>query len=84
MCLGVPGRLSEWLDRDPLLARGWVEFGGIRREIHLACVPEAEVGDYIVVHAGIAISRIDAREAERLLAELRAAGEVTAPPEEEP
>ena len=39
MCLGVPGRLSEWLDRDPLLARGWVEFGGIRREIHLAYDP---------------------------------------------
>jgi len=83
MCLGVPGRLSEWLDRDPLLARGWVEFGGIRREIHLACVPEAEVGDYVVVHAGIAISRLDADEAERLLAELRRAGEATSPAEDE-
>jgi hydrogenase expression/formation protein HypC len=83
MCLGVPGRLSEWLDRDPLLARGWVEFGGVRREVHLACVPEAEVGDYVVVHAGIAISRVDAREAERLLAELGSAGEDACPPERE-
>jgi len=83
MCLGVPGRLSEWLDRDPLLARGWVEFGGVRREVHLACVPEAEVGDYVVVHAGIAISRVDRFEAERLLAELRGAGEAPSPPEDE-
>jgi hydrogenase expression/formation protein HypC len=84
MCLGVPGRLCEWTDRDPLLARGWVEFDGIRREIHLACVPGAEVGDYVVVHAGIAISLIDSGEAERLLAELRSAGEAAPPAEDEP
>jgi hydrogenase expression/formation protein HypC len=83
MCLGVPGRLCEWIDRDPLLARGWVDFGGVRREIHLACVPEADVGDYVVAHAGIAISRLDAREAERLLTELRNAGEATEPTEDE-
>lgn len=80
MCLGVPGRLTAWLDRDPLLARGLVEFGGVRRECHLACVPEAEVGDYVVIHAGIAISRVDAVEAERLLRELQSAGEATSPP----
>lgn len=80
MCLGVPGRLVAWLDRDPLMARGQVEFDGIRRECHLACVPEAEVGDYVVVHAGIAISRVNAVEAERLLRELWSTGEATAPP----
>jgi len=80
MCLGVPGRLTEWLDRDPLLARALVEFDGVRRECHLACVPEAEPGDYVVVHAGIAISRIDAVEAARLLDALRLGGEPTAPP----
>ncbi len=79
MCLGVPGRLVVWLDRDPLLARGQVEFDGIRHECHLACVPEAEVGDYVVVHAGIAISRIDGVAAERMWRELRSAGEATAP-----
>lgn len=86
MCLGVPGRLTEWLDRDPLLARGMVEFDGVRRECHLACVPEAAVGDYLVVHAGIAISRIDTGEAERLLRELQSAGEPTSPdvPEDAP
>jgi hydrogenase expression/formation protein HypC len=79
MCLGVPGRVIEWLDRDPLLARAQVEFDGVRRVCHLACVPEAEVGDYVVVHAGIAISRIDTDAAERLLAELRSLGEATTP-----
>jgi hydrogenase expression/formation protein HypC len=82
MCLGVPGRLTEWIDRDPLLARGWVEFDEIRREVHLACVPEAEPGDYVVVHAGIALSRVDAAEAERLLSELRSAGESARPAED--
>jgi hydrogenase expression/formation protein HypC len=83
MCLGIPGRLTAWLDRDPLMARGTVEFGGVRRECHLACVPEAEVGDYVVVHAGIAISRIDVAEAEKLLRELASADEMISPPEED-
>lgn len=83
MCLAVPGRLVAWLDRDPLLARGQVEFDGIRSECHLACVPEAEVGDYVVVHAGIAIARINAREAERLIRELKTAGEALSPPQQE-
>ena len=83
MCLGVPGRLVSWLDHDPLLARGLVEFEGIRRECHLACVPEAEIGDYVVVHAGIAISRVNVVEAEKLLRELHSSGEATSPPDAE-
>jgi hydrogenase expression/formation protein HypC len=79
MCLGVPGRIVKWLDRDPLLARAQVEFEGVRHVCHLACVPEAEEGDYVVVHAGIAISRIDAVAAERMLRDLVAAGESTLP-----
>ncbi len=67
MCLGVPGRVVEWLDRDPIFGRAVVEFGGIRRECHMACVPDIEVGDYVVVHAGIAISRINEQEAVRAL-----------------
>ena len=82
MCLGLPGRLVEWLDRDPLLARGQIEFGGIRRECHLACVPEAEPGDYVIVHAGIAIARINAVEAERLIRELQSLDEPCSPPPE--
>lgn len=75
MCLAVPGRLEEWIDRDPLLARGWIAFGGVRRECHLACVPDAEVGDYVLVHAGIALRRIDVAAAEKLIREMRDAGE---------
>jgi hydrogenase expression/formation protein HypC len=73
MCLGVPGRVAEWIDRDPVLARGWIEFDGLRKECSLACVPEAEVGDYVIVHAGIAISRIDAEHAAELLTALEQA-----------
>lgn len=83
MCLAVPGRLVEWLDRDPLMARGWVEFEGLRRECHLACVPEARVGDYVLVHAGVALTVVDAIQAERTLRELRAVGEATSPPRAE-
>ncbi len=71
MCLGVPGKVTEWLDRDPVLARGWIEFDGLRKECSLACVPEVEVGDYVIVHAGIAICQIDAEHAAELLATLR-------------
>lgn len=71
MCLGLPGRLVARLDHDPLLARGEVEFAGVRRVCHLACVPEAEVGDYVLVHAGVAIRRVDPAAAERLIAELK-------------
>jgi len=55
--------VAEWRDRDPLFATAVVDFGGIRRPVSMACVPEAETGDYVLVHAGIAISRVDAEEA---------------------
>jgi hydrogenase expression/formation protein HypC len=70
MCLAVPGKLVRWLDRDPLLARGEVEFAGVRRVCHLACVPAAVAGDYLLIHAGIAITRLDEQEAQRVFAEL--------------
>lgn len=87
MCLGVPGRVTEWVDRDPLFARASIEFGGVRRTCHMACVPEAQIGDYVVVHAGLAISRIDAAEAERVLDELQRLGlddEISSAPPSEP
>jgi len=75
MCLAVPGKLVERLADDDGLANGVVEFAGLRRQVCLACVPEAEVGEYVIVHAGVAISRLDAEAAEQLLADLRALGE---------
>lgn len=70
MCLGVPGRVVRWIDRDPLFARAEVEFEGVRKVCHMACVLEAEEGDYVVVHAGLAISRIHSEEAKRMIEEL--------------
>jgi hydrogenase expression/formation protein HypC len=67
MCLAVPGKLTEWIEREPPFAEGIVEFAGVRRRTNLACVPDVVVGDFVLVHAGIAISCIDADEAERIL-----------------
>lgn len=83
MCLGVPGMVIERNDGSDTLASAVVEFGGVRRSVCVACVPEAVPGDYVIVHAGIAIARIDAEEAGRLLEQLRemddAAGEWATP-----
>jgi hydrogenase expression/formation protein HypC len=70
MCLAVPGKIVKWLDRDPTFARAQVEFDGVRRVCSMACVADAEEGDYVIVHAGLAISRIDAGAASRLLDDL--------------
>lgn len=70
MCLAIPGKLVRWIDNEPLLALAEVEFGPIKRQCHMACVPEARVGDYVLVHAGVAIAQIDCVEAERALADL--------------
>lgn len=75
MCLAIPGKVVRWIDTDPLLASAVVEFGGVTRTCHMACVPEAEVGDYVVVHAGVAIARVNADEAARTLAELASLSE---------
>jgi hydrogenase expression/formation protein HypC len=75
MCLGVPGLVVEKVDPSDELACAVVEFAGVRRKVCVACVPECRPGDYVVVHAGIAISVIDPVEAERTLAHLRVEGE---------
>ena len=67
MCLAVPGRLIEITrDDDPLMCTGRVSFGGIVKSVNLACVPEAEVGDYVNVHVGFALSVVDEEEARRV------------------
>ena len=64
MCLAIPGKILETRDNGGL-PMGKVQFGGVTREVCLAYVPEAVPGDYVVVHVGFAISRIDAEEAQR-------------------
>lgn len=71
MCLAIPGRLESRDDTDPFPV-GVADFGGIRKQVCLAFVPEAEVGDYVLVHVGYAISTIDEDEAVRTLEVLRA------------
>lgn len=62
MCLGVPGRIIEIYESGGL-KMGKVDFGGVQREACLAYVPEAELGDYTVIHVGFAISRLSEEEA---------------------
>jgi hydrogenase expression/formation protein HypC len=75
MCLGVPGRVVERQDSADELAYAVVEFAGIRRKVCIACVPDSQPGEYVIVHAGIAIGRIDPSEAERVFAYLRESGD---------
>ncbi|MEP7121194.1 MAG: HypC/HybG/HupF family hydrogenase formation chaperone [Byssovorax sp.] len=75
MCLAIPGRLEERfvLRGSPM---GKVDFNGLRRDVCLSCVPDAKVGDFVIVHVGFAISVIDAAEAARTLALLAELGEL--------
>ena len=75
MCLGIPGQVVRWLDRDPIFTRAEIEFDGLKRICSMACVADAEVGDYVIVHAGVAISRVDADEAQRVFDELERLGD---------
>jgi len=61
MCLAVPGRVLSVTAGD--IPVGRVDFGGIRKLVNLAFVPEARVGDYVLVHVGVAIARVDEAEA---------------------
>jgi hydrogenase expression/formation protein HypC len=75
MCLGIPGKLVRWIEREDPFAQAEIEFDGVRRICHMACLTDAKEGDYVVVHAGIAISRIDPEEAQRVFDELAALGD---------
>lgn len=70
MCLAVPGKIVAWQEREAPFTSAVVEFGGVCRSVSLVCVPDAELGDYVLVHAGMAISRIDVQAASRMLAAL--------------
>ena len=75
MCLAIPGQINSVAGDDPLTRLGKVSFGGIVKEINLAFVPEAKVGDFVLVHVGFAISLIDEVEAHRTIDYLKRAGE---------
>lgn len=71
MCLAVPGRILNLTDTGELTRAGRVDFGGVIREVNLALVPEATVNDYVLVHVGLALSRIEETEARQTLDYLR-------------
>ena len=71
MCLAVPGQVIEIFGGEPLSRTGKVNFGGILKEANLAYVPEARVGDYVVVHVGFAISVVDEEEAKKVFQYLK-------------
>ena len=66
MCLAIPGKIESISGDDPLTRMGKVNFGGILKEASLAYVPEARVGDYVIVHVGFALSRVDEDEAHKV------------------
>ena len=71
MCLAVPGKILDITGDDPMTRMGRVSFGGIVKAVNLAYVPEAGVGDYVIVHVGFAISTLDQQEADRVFEYLR-------------
>ncbi|MFE3828243.1 HypC/HybG/HupF family hydrogenase formation chaperone [Streptomyces sp. NPDC059092] len=73
MCLAVPGRVLRTVEVDDALMAE-VDFGGVRKEVCLQYVPDAEVGEYVVVHVGFAIQRLDEKSAQETLANFERLG----------
>ncbi|MGD1085640.1 MAG: HypC/HybG/HupF family hydrogenase formation chaperone [Verrucomicrobiota bacterium] len=84
MCLAIPGRITSLEVGDALARTGKVDFGGIQKEVNLVCVPEAKVGDYVIVHVGFALSIVDESEANAVFGYLREMGELLELKEEGP
>jgi hydrogenase expression/formation protein HypC len=75
MCLAVPGQILTVQGADPATRTARVSFGGVVREVSLAFVPDAGPGDWVIVHVGFALSRLDEAEARRTIEDLaRASG----------
>jgi hydrogenase expression/formation protein HypC len=72
MCLAIPGQIVSLAENPAADRLGRVNFSGIVKEVSLAFTPEAQVGDYVIVHAGFAISQLDETEAQAALAEFEA------------
>jgi hydrogenase expression/formation protein HypC len=77
MCLAIPGKIIAITEQlDETFRRGKVSFGGIMKEVNLFMVPEAAIGDYVLVHVGVAINKVDEEEAKRTFDFLKSMGEV--------
>lgn len=75
MCLAIPGKVLSIEDGGTLAREGQVDFAGVVKKVNLSFVPEAKVGDYVLVHVGVAIATIDESEANEVFAYLSQVGE---------
>jgi hydrogenase expression/formation protein HypC len=75
MCLAVPGKIIS-INGEGLNRMGRVSFAGVVKETSLAYVPEAQIGDYVIVHVGFALSKVDAEEAQHVFSYLEAMGDL--------
>ena len=76
MCLAVPGKVISISGDEPLYRTGKVDFGGIIKEVSLAYIPDVQIGEYVIVHVGVALSKVDAAEAEQVFEYLAQMGEL--------
>ena len=71
MCLAIPGKVERISGDDPITRLGRINFGGVVKEASLAYVPEVDVGDYVIVHVGFALSKVDEAEAQKVFEYLK-------------
>lgn len=77
MCLSIPGKLVEIVaELDPTFRIGKIDFEGVKKNVNLSMVPEAKIGDYVLVHVGAAISIVDEKEAKETFNILKQMGEM--------
>ena len=72
MCLAIPGKIEAIVEDDPLSRTARVSFAGVHKIINITLVPDATIGDYVIVHVGIAISKLDENQAQQVLTLLNA------------
>lgn len=76
MCLAIPGRILSIERGDPVLRSGRVDFAGVVKQVNLSYVPDARVGEFVLVHVGFAISTVDESEARQVFEYLEQMGEL--------
>jgi hydrogenase expression/formation protein HypC len=76
MCLAIPGKVVSISGDDPLTRMGKIDFSGVIKSASLAYVPEVQPGDYVIVHVGFALSKVDEEEAQKVFGYLKQIGEL--------
>ncbi|NPV10460.1 MAG: HypC/HybG/HupF family hydrogenase formation chaperone [Ignavibacteria bacterium] len=76
MCLAVPGKVEEIYEGTDLIKMAKVNFGGVKKDVCVAWIPDLQVGDYVLVHVGFALNKIDEKEAMETLRILKEMGEL--------